>query len=252
MSFNDLTGSARENPANDQGGGSGRTVVPFVRPTAQPRGKLAGTLRVLLVEDDELDIRLFVMVAEQLGLSAANISIARSIAEARALLASETFDRHVMDYWLGVDTTDSLIAEVLGVPQRSVIVVSNFASVELRAIKGPADRLRVVPKCELTVSSLAEALGVPRPDGSRPDPVDLDMPLSAFALANLKDDLGHLRRLAERIAMTLRLADSHLCEGENEEAHIFIVETMNLHRRAEAKLDGMERQIMRKLQPGQS
>ena len=87
-------------------------------------------IKVLLIEDDEIDRKAFKRLVEIENLPY-NLAMAGSVSEAKALLCSEKFDVVIADYMLGDGTAFELFELVKDAP----VVITTGAGDEETAVK---------------------------------------------------------------------------------------------------------------------
>ena len=201
---------------------AGGNVARLVRPTE---------LRILLVEDDEVDARLFRWVAHRIGIEPAQVTVAATIEEARALIEAESFDLHVLDFWLGAETSLELIDQLgRGADRKPVLVLSNLSPEELVYVGPPGRELRVLSKADLAPASLEreiDRLVLPRATRARAaESKTASFPVGPDAAAWRKvlDQIEDLKSLSQKISTFIAMADGHLSSDEIEDAHGFVAD----------------------------
>lgn len=219
-------------------------VVPFPNPPASMSEGRTGpdlrSIRVLLVEDDEVDAKLFSWAARRIGLDENRIDWCQQIDLAHRKLATESYDLYVFDYWIGPDPSSCLIDRALqfedGAP---VLVLSNLSPEELMSVYRQTSRLRVLCKGQLAVDGLRDAIeqlawGVSRLDPARAAGSSPDM-----LLATVRD----ARSLANRIEGAVTIADTHLSSGDVEAGHSYVAGMAAYVDALKAKLDTLDKLV---------
>lgn len=219
-------------------------IVPFPNPSApNPAGDAAPDLksvRVLLVEDDEVDAKLFLWAARRIGMDEGRVDWCRSIEQAHAKLATGGYDLHVFDYWIGPDPSSCLIDRALQLESGApVLVLSNLSPEELMSVYRQTSRLRVLCKGHLAVDGLRDAVeqlawGVSRLDPSAAIGWSPDMLLAAVRDA---------RHLVGRIEGAATIADTHLSSGDVEAGHSYVAGMAAYVDALKAKLDTVEKLV---------
>lgn len=197
-------------------------------------------LRILLVEDDEIDARLFLWTARRLDICERQIVVAPDETRARDLLSRQRFDLCVVDFWLGPDDSAGLIADLGADPNAPpTLVLSNLAPEEMLEVYRPSDRLRILSKTQFGQDSLKEAvealLGDPGKSRSHAFP--------ALNGEHMFATLHEARSILSRIDGLIAVADTYMCSEDHEAAHSLLVSAGNQAGAAKAKLDALERAL---------
>lgn len=219
-------------------------VVPFPNPPASMSDGRTGpdlkSIRVLLVEDDEVDAKLFAWAAQRIGLDEARIDWCQQIDLAHRKLATENYDLYVFDYWIGPDPSSCLIDRALQIEDGPpVLVLSNLSPEELMSVYRQTSRLRVLCKGHLAVDGLRDAVeqlawGVSRLDPARAAGWSPDM-----LLATVRD----ARSLASRNEGAVTIADTHLSSGDVEAGHSYVAGMAAYVDALKAKLDTLDKLV---------
>lgn len=187
---------------------------------AQPRDlqceRRLQTLRVLLVEDDSVDADLMNWALGRIGVEIRHVVVVKSVREAFAALEETEFDLHVVDFWVGAETSQDLIASLLDRPEpRPVLVVSNLTAEEMAEVHRPSSRLQTMCKGQIETEALRRVvleLVSGGPADRLPQPASLGPEL---ILATLRE----IKAIAARSSAQLNVAESRLSDGAAEAAH---------------------------------
>lgn len=218
-------------------------IVPFPNPLASPPDGPASpdlkSLRVLIVEDDEVDAKLFFWAARRIGMDENRIDWCRSLEQAHGKLAAGAYDLHVFDYWIGPDPSSCLIDRALALEAGApVLVLSNLSPEELMSVYRQTSRLRILCKGHLAVDGLRDAVEQMAWGVSRLDPAAAgwspDMLLAAVRDA---------RNIANRIEGAVTIADTHLSGGDIEAGHSYVAGLPGYVDALKAKLDTLEKLV---------
>lgn len=219
-------------------------IVPFPNSlTSPPDGRSAPDLksiRVLLVEDDEVDAKLFKWAARRIGMDEDRIDWCQRIEQAHTKLATGTYDLHVFDYWIGPDPSSCLIDRALQLETGGpVLVLSNLSPEELMSVYRQSSRLRVLCKGHLAVDGLRDAIEQLAWGLSRLEPVGSAGWSPDMLLAAVRD----ARNLANRIEGAVTIADTHLSGGDIEAGHSYVAGMAGHVDALKAKLDTLEKLV---------
>lgn len=118
-------------------------------------------VRVLLVDDDPVDIHLarhFLACSERF---AAQIDAAGSIHEAKAFLLSTSYDLYIFDYWLKCQTTLRLIASMsLEIPSGRMLVLSGMTDGSTKDACIRAGAMHYLNKSQLSTKALDQVIAM--------------------------------------------------------------------------------------------
>ena len=211
-------------------------VLPFRSARKRSDGNVAAMfgdreMRILLVEDDAVDERLFLWVAQRVGIELGQITVAHSVVEAAERIAAEDFDLYVLDFWLGAETSLGLIEHLGSTDDRKpVLVLSNLSEDELVQVGPPGRELAVLSKADLGPDRLRAALDkltLPKATLTRRALKELTtLPLGPDTAdwRKVLDQIEDLKALSQKISTFIAMADGHLSSDEAEDAHGFVAD----------------------------
>ncbi len=200
-------------------------------------------LRILLVEDDTVDAKLFFWCARRIGIDAEQITVARTIGEATALLERDSFDLHVVDFWIGAENSSDLIETLVGKPNKPpILVLSNLSPEEMIEVYRPSDQLGILCKGQLGAETLGEAIGflVRSPEGKRAE----DRPeFAVIGVRQIMDTLKSVRSVADRVDGFVTVAEAELSAGNADDAHHFVISAASQVTELRSKIESLEKLV---------
>lgn len=180
-------------------------------------------LRVLHVEDDGFDQDQFDRAAAQSIDYALDIIHCQSKTEARALMADGGFDLIFLDFWLGTETCLSLVDDIVdGGLELPVIILSNLCSDDIEAIANRAGATAFLSKADISGRTLDDTIG-----RLTSDPVSATLPIAPDCAPDISTlDIRDLIRALDAVHANSAVADIALANGQVEEAHGFLKNTI--------------------------
>src|SRR5579863_1244302 len=116
-------------------------------------------LRVLLVENDDVDARIVALTTGLMSEYALSIRRASDLAGAERAIADEPFDLFLIDFWLGEETTLRLLPVLEAKhPKAAIIVLSNIRLEEAEKLRLCARRAVLLAKASLSPERLEWAI----------------------------------------------------------------------------------------------
>ena len=117
------------------------------------------SLRVLLVEDDDIDadiVSIFAGMSEKFDFDFTRVA---SIANAKEALKAEAFDLCLVDYWVGEETSLRLLTS-LDRPEShtATVVLSNISQRDVEMLRIPSGGATFLSKADCSAKSLENAV----------------------------------------------------------------------------------------------
>jgi len=168
--------------------------------------ELEGFIKILLIEDDDVDARLLKIYASSISTAQITVDWVKSTAEARGRLSAGEFDLCIFDFWLRTHSSMSLLADLHRIRENlPIIILSNMTNQHVIEQSISTGAYYFLGKDELNVKSLTNAIRevlapaglhrVRRPQAGAPN----SFALKARAISlNLVDAMNDMRSLFQR------------------------------------------------------
>lgn len=113
------------------------------------------SLSILLVDDDEVDAKYLRWLLGSMGRFAVEVVRARSVIEARAIAAENSFDVYLVDFWLNHETSIALIGEISASrPEAAILLLTSLDSSDIEDLGLRAGAQGFLAKSDLTEKAL--------------------------------------------------------------------------------------------------
>lgn len=129
------------------------------RAAAEELAREGRGLRILHVEDDDVDARIVAHFLAAIASPPLQVDRARSVDEAARLLKERAYDLCLLDFWLGGHTSLEVVARIDASGRRlPIVVLSGVVGADAREFALMAGAADCLAKNEITAARLAAAI----------------------------------------------------------------------------------------------